>query len=212
MPKLNFTNEDWARVERDTMAWWEGELDRPLLWLAVTDPVDAGRPHGFMTNYPLSMPVGEVLDRHAPFLEATHFYGDAFPWLWPNFGPGMVAGFAGAQVHSVTEPSETVWFTPAEETSIADLDLAYDPDNVWWRRVQDLTALAVERYGVQLAVAHADLGGNLDILASFREAEGLLFDMVDHPEEVERVASQITELWIRYYDELDRIIRPAFPS
>ena len=39
MATLNFTQEDWARVERDTMAWWAGELDRPLVYLASTDPV-----------------------------------------------------------------------------------------------------------------------------------------------------------------------------
>jgi 5-methyltetrahydrofolate--homocysteine methyltransferase len=53
------------------------------------------------------------------------------------------------------------------------------------------------------------LGGNLDILASFRETQTLLFDLKDHPEQVERLAEQITGLWLRYYDELDALIRPA---
>jgi 5-methyltetrahydrofolate--homocysteine methyltransferase len=53
------------------------------------------------------------------------------------------------------------------------------------------------------------LGGNLDILASFRETEPLLFELIDHPEHVEQLASQITALWLRYYDELDALIRPA---
>jgi 5-methyltetrahydrofolate--homocysteine methyltransferase len=33
--------------------------------------------------------------------------------------------------------------------------------------------------------------------------------VVDQPEEVARLAAQITRLWIRYYAELDAIIRPA---
>ena len=29
MTALHFTAKDWERIERDTMAWWAGELDRP---------------------------------------------------------------------------------------------------------------------------------------------------------------------------------------
>jgi 5-methyltetrahydrofolate--homocysteine methyltransferase len=112
-------------------------------------------------------------------------------------------------VHSVTEPSETVWFTPRRESEIADLDLGYDSQNVWWQRVQDLTTAIVERWGGQVGVGHTDLGGNLDILTSFRTTEGLLFDLIDHPEEVDRLVRQVTELWLRYYDEQDALIRPA---
>jgi hypothetical protein len=53
------------------------------------------------------------------------------------------------------------------------------------------------------------LGGNLDILASFRDTQNLLMDAIDQPEEVDRLVSEITKLWLRYYEELDQIIRPA---
>ncbi len=87
--------------------------------------------------------------------------------------------------------------------------MAYDPDNVWWRRVQALTAAAVERWEGRLAVGLTDLGGNLDILASLRDTQRLLYEVIDHPAEVERLVGEITRLWLRYYDELDAIIRPA---
>jgi len=210
MTKLNFTDEDWARVERDFMAWWEGELQRPLVYLSTMEPtIQAPYPWSYLTNFPIDMPVDQVIDQYAPFIEATHFYADAFPWWFINFGPGMVAGFLGSRVNSVTEPSETVWFSPMQPVAIQDLHFEYDPDNIWWRRVQAITAGFVERYGGKMSVSHADLGGNLDILASFRETQGLLFDLVEQPEEVDRLVMEITRLWLRYYDELDAIIRPA---
>jgi len=46
-------------------------------------------------------------------------------------------------------------------------------------------------------------------LASFRTTQSLLFDLLEQPDEVERLCARITELWIRYYDELDALIRPA---
>jgi 5-methyltetrahydrofolate--homocysteine methyltransferase len=209
LPHLNFTEHDWERVERDTMAWWAGELDRPLVLLASSDPVDAPPVYGYQSNYPLSMPAEDVVDLYEPYLAATHFYGDAFPSAWTNFGPGMMAGFLGANVHSVTEPAETVWFTPRETVPVRDLAPAYDPDNPWWKRVRDLTAALVRRYDGQLQVAHTDLGGNLDILASLLNTEQLLYDVLEQPEAVLRQARRVTDLWVRYYDELDALIRPA---
>jgi hypothetical protein len=207
MNELNFTQQDWERVEGDTMAWWAGELERPLVYMAVTRNLDSEAiPFGYMSNYPLDMPVDQVLDNYARVLTATHFYADAFPWLWVNFGPGIAAGFLGCQVNSVTQPSETVWFTPTEKLPVNRLDLDYQAENVWWKRVKELTTGLVERYGSDLAVSHTDLGGNLDILASFRETEGLLFDLIEQPEQVERLTRRITDLWLRYYDELDAII------
>ena len=55
MAKLHFTEDDWQRVQRDTMAWWAGELDRPLVYLASTDPLPLPKPCNYQSNYPLTM-------------------------------------------------------------------------------------------------------------------------------------------------------------
>ena len=204
---LRFTEEDWSRIQRDWSAWWRGELDRPLVLIETSMLADGkDAPHAFLSNYPLTMSEDDVLDRYQAGLENRRFHGDAFPKWWPNFGPGIVAGFLGAQVHSVPE---TVWFEPKSPVEISELRLLYDAKNIWWRRIRKLTARAAERWGRQVAVAHTDLGGNLDILASFRTTEGLLFDSADNCTEVERLVYEINQLWIRYYDELDAIIRPS---
>ena len=209
MHDLRFTQHDWERIERDTMAWWAGELDRPLVWLTAADPLPSYPPYQYMSNYPLDMPANVLLDRYEPLLHATHFYGDAFPNLWINFGSGIMAGFLGSLVHSVSDPSETVWFSSPGETSLVDLEPGYQSENPWWSRVQAVTAAAVKRWGGQVAVGHTDIGGNLDVLASFRTTQTLLFDLIEQPDEVDRLCARITELWVRYYDELDALIRPA---
>jgi 5-methyltetrahydrofolate--homocysteine methyltransferase len=75
--------------------------------------------------------------------------------------------------------------------------------------VRELTRTAVSRWGDRVCVAHTDLGGNLDIIASLRTTEGLLLDLYDAPEALAEVARAVTRLWLRYYDELYEMIRPA---
>ncbi len=199
---LHFTADDWTRIERDWTAWWEGELQRPLVLINdFVPPQDRALPQLpiVTSSLPLDMPAQEVVDRVQAWLEATRFHGDAFPRWWPNFGPGIVAGFLGAEVHSTPD---TVWFEPSQALEMSELRPAYDPDNVWWKRVMDITTAAVQGWSGQVAVGHTDLGGNLDILASFRTTERLLLDLYDTPEEVMRLLGEITSLWLRYYDEL----------
>jgi 5-methyltetrahydrofolate--homocysteine methyltransferase len=210
---LHFTDEDWERIERDWTAWWAHELERPMVVIEGLEmPAEGTLPvaHAFTANFPLEVPADEVIASYQAHLEVTRFYGDAWPRWWPNFGPGIVAGFLGAHVHPVPE---TVWYEPARQVNAAslieDLHLAYDPDNAWWRRVRELTRTAVERWGNGVTVAYTDLGGNLDILASLRTTQQLLLDVCDSPDEVERLVGEITRLWLRYYDELDAIIQQA---
>jgi hypothetical protein len=208
--QVQFHDEDWARVEAAWTAWWAGELDRPLVMIEGLEPlpgVTFETPWGVLaSSFPLNQPADEVLDYYQIRLEAMRYCGDAWPKWWPNFGPGIAAGFLGARVNT---EKDTTWFEPVQEVPIADLDLALDPENAWWQRVRELTCHALERWGNRICVGFTDLGGNLDILASLLTTERLLFDVTDHPPEVVRLANSLTRLWIRYYDKLHALIEPA---
>ena len=46
----DFTAREWARIQADWTAWWNGELERPLVVLNTRDP---GHPPGGMNdNWP----------------------------------------------------------------------------------------------------------------------------------------------------------------
>jgi 5-methyltetrahydrofolate--homocysteine methyltransferase len=209
---VHFTALDWARIERDWAAWWAGELERPLVMIENLEPLpgvpisnihNLGEP---ITSFALDTPADEILDHYQVRLEAKHFHGDVWPRWYPNCGPGIVAGFLGAQVRAT---QDTVWFEPAQRVDTKDLHLAYDGDNAWWQRVKELTQQAVGRWGRAVSVAYTDLGGNLDILASLLTTEQLLMAMIDSPGEVARLVGEVTRLWLRYYDKLDTIIQDA---
>jgi 5-methyltetrahydrofolate--homocysteine methyltransferase len=207
-PKLKFSLQDWNRIKRDWTAWWNHELDRPMVVVDVYEwqgqsfvPQFEG--WDLQTNTIL---VDEALDYYERIIENTHYCGDAWPRWWPNFGAGVVAAFQGA---TVGVDANTVWFETPQNPGLGDIHLQYDPDNYWWGWVQAITRAAVKRWGNLITVATTDLGGNADILASLRGTQNLLMDLYDAPDEVDRLVAETTQLWIRYYDELHAIIKTA---
>ncbi len=209
---LHFHEQDWARLAQDWSSWWAGELPRPLVVIdGMPDPdqgdsEEIGPWEGFVTNLPAEAACNEVLQSFEAGLRFRRCCGDGWPRWWPNFGPGVVAAFLGAQVQATLD---TVWFAPSAATTLETMQLAYDPHNLWWQRVRDLTRAAVERWGDSLCVGFTDLGGNLDILASLRTTQKLLVDLVDDPESVARLSASLTRLWLGYYEDLYAILRPV---
>ena len=153
----------------------------------------------------LSVSAEALIDRIDYELSTYEFYGDSYPWVnMHSFGPGIAAAFLGA----IPESAEnTVWFHPPRKIPITELHLTYDGDNVWLRRIKDIYRAGMKKWGDSVCMAMTDLGGGMDILASFLETEGLLFEVLDNPGEVKRLCLEITGLWLRFYRELNEIIR-----
>jgi hypothetical protein len=222
----HFTDDDWARIERDWTSWWEHELPRPLVMLNGTDaPGNIRfalsrvrkllklRPASFWdqlddpvpTIFPNDAAADEVTAAYGELLSAIRCFGDCWPRWWPNYGPGIMAGYIGARVRAVPR---TVWFDRDSPIDLGSWHPADDPENPWRRRILQITRRAVERWGRNVSVGFTDLGGNLDILASLRGTEQLLFDTVEQPEAVARIVGEITRVWLRSYAELHALIAP----
>lgn len=209
---IAFSQSDWERIERDWRAWWAGELKRPLVMVEVLAP-PAGETwpavQELTTNFGMEIPVDQVIDYYQRRLAGTRFYGDAFPRWWARSGAGVGAAFLGSPVQATPE---TVWFDPLAQANnpdfeLSQLELAFDPENPWWQRVQELTWAAVARWGDQVCVGFTDIGGNLDILASLIGSQRLIFELMDHPDQVERLTRRITELWLVYYERQYELVR-----
>jgi len=211
---IGFDAERWSKVKEDARAWWDGRLKRPLIQIRLQGR-DPQRPaprqpsKGFTAQYPANVTPAEIVDVWDYELSQTEYLGDAFPTVWPNFGPGIIAGFLGARVR----PDEhTVWFEPLTPQTPAALQLAGDLENPWFLRVRDICRAAQERWQGLVQVGMTDLGGNLDILASFLPGEALLLDLYDQPEDVKRLTWQAHHAWWLYFNELNAVLRPPNPG
>ena len=211
---IEFSPARWDRIKADYHAWWEGRLERPLIpvHMAGRDP---GRPRPNLNparqwvDTDFAIPPDAAVDLWDWQLSGVEYLGDAFPRVWPNLGPGVLAVFLGAR----PEPApDTVWFHAPGEKECADLAFKPDLDHPWYRRIRDLMEAAGRRWQGLVQVGMTDLGGNLDILSTFRPGERFLLDLIDHPQEVKRLTWEAHEAWWRCFEALDAVLRPTNPG
>jgi 5-methyltetrahydrofolate--homocysteine methyltransferase len=207
---IRFNDKQWDNVIGNYRKWWKGELGRPILPLIIHG-ADAGRPKPdvpspqFENCGDFSISAEAVIDRVDYDLSCCEFYGDSFPCVrMAHFGPGIMAAFLGAKAEPV---KETVWFHPVKQVPIKDLHFTYDENNIWLNRIKDLYRAGMKKWGGNVCMSMTDIGGGMDVLASFLTTEGLLYEVLDNPKEVKRLCNEITGLWLRYYRELAEIIK-----
>ena len=202
---LAFNSRKWESIEQNWSAWWQGELNRPMV--LIEGCANPRKPFlnfpDLATRFSLDTPIEVVLADYASWLKNTRWYGDAYPKFFPYFGPGLMAAFLGADL---TVEGKTVWIEQQHKTPVAQSHFEFGQDNAWWRRVEQFTTALAEHWGDQICVGYTDLGGNLDILASLLGSQELIFALSDEPAEVLRLVREISEIWQLYFQRLEELI------
>lgn len=214
MAALQFDPHRWEKVRRDAELWWAGKLKRPLILANVEGcPTDTQPPipqyrHG-LTPYDLSITPAKFIEQMDYNLSRTRWLGDAFPVAWPDFGPGVLAAFIGGQ----PMPADgTVWFHASHPTPIAELQFRFDGGNPWARRIADVYRAGIERWQGDVLMAMTDLGGNLDIVSTFRPSEMLPLDLLDSPADVKRLLWQAHDCWWQCFEHFNSLLQPINPG
>jgi 5-methyltetrahydrofolate--homocysteine methyltransferase len=212
---IDFNPERWQKVRETYHAWWQGELDRPIIPVIIPgrDPVRPQPPAPMLsqaTCADFSWSPEQIVDRIDYEYSRFTLLGDAYPWFNMDcFGPGVVAAMMGAKLDNA---SGQVWFWPPDDRPIQEIHLEIEPGNIWLQRIKDICAAAMERWEGQVLVGMTDLGGNLDIPASFRTTEKLLMDLIDYPEEVKRLTWEAHQCWHQAFQEINAVLQPANPG
>jgi hypothetical protein len=212
---IHFSSQQWQLLRENAEAWWQGTLNRPLIPVTLYgyEPDRPQPPAPFLsqeTCTDLRWSPEELVDRIDWEFSQVRWLGDAFPLFNMDcFGPGILAAMLGARLDNSTG---RVWFWPERETEIQDLHFEYDPGNIWLNRVKDIYRAGMDKWHGQVLMGMTDLGGTIDVLSSFRPSEKLLFDLYDHPKEVERLTWEIHELWFRVFNEINEILAPLNPG
>ena len=208
---VHFSSARMTQVLEAHERWWKGTLDRPLAAVTLTDAYPAaGKAAAPLlsqkTCHELRWPAEAVIERLDEELSTREYLGGAFPRVdLACFGPGVTAAFCGAKLDN---SSGGVWFFPREKKELSDIRIRYDPENVWVQRIRALCRAGLERWGGTVVIGMPDLGGVLDIVATFRGSQNLLTDLYDDPEEVLRLIAEAEEAWREAYADFESVLHP----
>ncbi len=134
------------------------------------------------------------------------FNAETFPIFWPNLGPELYAGFFGAKLEF---GEVTSWSVPLIERWDQPNQPRLDMGNAYFKKIDELTAHALERCEGKYLVGYTDLHPGLDCVAAWRDPQQLCFDMIDSPEEVKRLAELSIDDFEPVYDHFDDILKAA---
>lgn len=124
---------------------------------------------------------------------------DALPIGRVDIGPGSLALYLGSEPGFARD---TVWFHPLADQEILQRPIKFDPANRWWRRQLALVDAALAKSAGRYPVGFPDLIENLDILASLRDAQALMMDLLEEPEWVKVKIAEINAAYFEIFDAL----------
>lgn len=145
-----------------------------------------------------------IVARYRQFCDTHYFLGEAFPNLNIDFGPGSVASYLGSEIGF---KEDTVWFNKCMDSWEGVPKLEFDPENKWFKKhiqlAKDCKALAGNDFHVDMP----DLMENIDVLASLRGAQEVLFDLLDEGEMIGERIQEVTDSYFEFYDRFHDIIK-----
>lgn len=127
----------------------------------------------------------------------TRYLAEGTPNLFANLGPGMLAACIGG---TFTLAPSTVWFDQAPIISDwnAKPAIRFDENSTLWQHLERIQKRALKDGTYPVSIT--DLGGIMDVVASLRGTEALLYDLYDDPDEVKALSSLVTTLWLEAFD------------
>ncbi|MBQ6823287.1 MAG: hypothetical protein IJP27_01410 [Clostridia bacterium] len=137
-----------------------------------------------------------VLNWHRHKVENTAYVGDAVPMLFTNLGPGCLSACIGGN-YDLGE--DTIWLDrrPVIEDWEDLPPIAFDENSEMWQHLLRLQEKFATDPDVHFSMT--DIGGVLDIIASLRGTQELLYDVYDYPDEIKALSKRVTEMWIEMY-------------
>ncbi len=190
-------------------AWYRCEiLDRaPIRFMAHNAFLDTGVDYAELSPEERRARWFDVeyqVDLFERSIEGRTFHGETFPIFWPNLGPNVYAAFYGVELEF---GEVTSWSKPIvrDWDDVGSLEL--DMDNVYFKKIEELTRHALDRCEGRYLVGYTDLHPGIDCAAAWRGMDQLCVDMVDSPEQVKELAERAIADFEAVYDRFDAILK-----
>lgn len=211
LPHLS-SKPDFARCMERIDAWFnQAVIDRPpIRFYKHNAQFDAGEPldssrwtslaeRWFDTEY--------QLDSFEQSMAGKTFHAETFPVFCPNLGPSVYSAFYAGRLQFA---EVTSWYEPVL-TSLDDLSvLQHDPfESVYFKKLEELTRVALERCGDRYLVGYTDLHPSLDCIAGWRGIDPLCLNIAMTPDALAPLAELSVRDFHRIFDHFDAMLKAA---
>jgi hypothetical protein len=212
------TKPDFAQAMRRVEAWFHGQiLDRaPVRFTKHNAQYESAsgldtsrwptlRDRWFDTDY--------QIDSFLAGIEGCVFRAETFPVFWPNLGPEIYAAFFGCELKfgEITSWSEPIISDLSDDAQVARP--VFDPGNVYLRKLDEMTACALERCLGKALVGVTSWCPGIDCAAAWMGPEDLCLAMMLEPDRVKQLVERTLEPWASladaYYGRLARLGQPS---
>jgi len=205
---ISFNQDDWDKIKDIYKKWWNNEQNAPILPITLQkNQIGLKKPAAPVLSQKncadFSWSADELIEAMDYSLSCNEYLGGAFPHAFFDFGPGVVAAFCGAQLDNSTG---NVWFHRQNNLPIEDVHVEYNPKSKWALRIKDIYHAGNKKWNGNVIMAMPDLGGILDIAATFCDTDNLLTYLYDEPREVKRLCAEIQTAWFAAYNDFMEVL------
>lgn len=192
---------DWERrLERQDAFWHREIIDRPVVSIVLpkANPDWAGpkakrwagmREQWFDVAYRAECELARVMN--------CDWLGDALPYAWPDLGPEVLSAYFGCEL----EYGETTAWAIPNLVDWSDVEtIRFSKDNPYWRKTIELLDVYLEVGRNKFYTNFTDLHGGGDAIAAFRDPERLCTDLIGSREEVKRLLTYVTDVYLWVLD------------
>ena len=144
------------------------------------------------------------VDSFVESMRGRVFYGETFPVFWPNLGPNVYAAFHGAEL----EYGEVTSWVRHCLHDWEDLGkLAFSRESLYFKKIEEMTRLALQKCPDEFLVGYTDLHGSLDCVADWRDPQQLCLDLLDSPEKVKEGVAAADRNFLPVFDYFDALLK-----
>lgn len=137
-------------------------------------------------------------------IQGRRFYGETFPVFSPNLGPNVYAAFYGAELDYA---EVTSWVIHCIHDWDDIQSLKFDRSNEYYRGIEELTRVALQKCAGKFMVGYTDLHGSLDCVADWRGQQPLCLDLADAPERVHQMLDIADKDFLPLFDHYDQLLK-----
>jgi hypothetical protein len=192
--------DDWEmRLARQNAFWDCAVIDRPVVVMTTPAP-DAGpppppRPHA--DDRARWWDTQRVVEQAVHGARSTRYHGDALPLACPNLGPEVFSAWFGIDLEYT---DRTAYAIPVIESWDDAGKLEFSEENLYWRKMLELTDALLQAGRGLYYVGLTDLHPGGDAIAAFRDPQDLNLDLLMHPEEVKALLNRTYDIYYKVMD------------